>query len=82
MYASCQSRAVGLAYTIAKAILEDKKDPEPNYTNIQTPEKDRKRKHKSGQHNEECRQKSMSKEKRQKEDNEESEQECKKREKS
>uniref|UniRef100_A0A915JTI2 Uncharacterized protein n=1 Tax=Romanomermis culicivorax TaxID=13658 RepID=A0A915JTI2_ROMCU len=35
MYASCQSRAVGLAYTIAKAVLEDKKDPEPNYANIQ-----------------------------------------------
>uniref|UniRef100_A0A915HLB9 Uncharacterized protein n=1 Tax=Romanomermis culicivorax TaxID=13658 RepID=A0A915HLB9_ROMCU len=35
MYASCQSRAAGLAYTIAKAVLEDKKDPEPNYANIQ-----------------------------------------------
>uniref|UniRef100_A0A915J2B7 Uncharacterized protein n=1 Tax=Romanomermis culicivorax TaxID=13658 RepID=A0A915J2B7_ROMCU len=35
MYASCQSRAAGLGYTIAKAVLEDKKDPEPNYPNIQ-----------------------------------------------
>uniref|UniRef100_A0A915I6S3 Uncharacterized protein n=1 Tax=Romanomermis culicivorax TaxID=13658 RepID=A0A915I6S3_ROMCU len=35
MYASCQSRAAGLAYRIAKAVLEDKNDPEPNYTNIQ-----------------------------------------------
>uniref|UniRef100_A0A915JZJ1 Uncharacterized protein n=1 Tax=Romanomermis culicivorax TaxID=13658 RepID=A0A915JZJ1_ROMCU len=35
MYASCQSRAAGLAYTIAKAVLQDKKDPEPNYANIQ-----------------------------------------------
>uniref|UniRef100_A0A915ICU4 Uncharacterized protein n=1 Tax=Romanomermis culicivorax TaxID=13658 RepID=A0A915ICU4_ROMCU len=35
MYASCQSRAGGLTYTIAKAVLEDKKDPEPNYPNIQ-----------------------------------------------
>uniref|UniRef100_A0A915JGJ2 Uncharacterized protein n=1 Tax=Romanomermis culicivorax TaxID=13658 RepID=A0A915JGJ2_ROMCU len=35
MYASCQSRAGGLAYTIAKAGLENKKDPEPNYPNIQ-----------------------------------------------
>uniref|UniRef100_A0A915JXZ0 Uncharacterized protein n=1 Tax=Romanomermis culicivorax TaxID=13658 RepID=A0A915JXZ0_ROMCU len=35
MYASCQSRAGGLAYTIAKAVVEDKKDPESNYTNIQ-----------------------------------------------
>uniref|UniRef100_A0A915KR51 Uncharacterized protein n=1 Tax=Romanomermis culicivorax TaxID=13658 RepID=A0A915KR51_ROMCU len=35
MYASCQSRAAGLAYTIAKAVLEDKKDPEPNYASIQ-----------------------------------------------
>uniref|UniRef100_A0A915JAT8 Uncharacterized protein n=1 Tax=Romanomermis culicivorax TaxID=13658 RepID=A0A915JAT8_ROMCU len=30
LYASCQSMAVGLAYTIAKAVIEDKKDPEPN----------------------------------------------------
>uniref|UniRef100_A0A915K1M6 Uncharacterized protein n=1 Tax=Romanomermis culicivorax TaxID=13658 RepID=A0A915K1M6_ROMCU len=35
MYASCQSRAAGLAYTIAKAVLQDKKDPEPKYANIQ-----------------------------------------------
>uniref|UniRef100_A0A915IDP9 Uncharacterized protein n=1 Tax=Romanomermis culicivorax TaxID=13658 RepID=A0A915IDP9_ROMCU len=35
MYASCQSRAGGLAYRIAKAVLEDKKDLEPNYANIQ-----------------------------------------------
>uniref|UniRef100_A0A915K1H4 Uncharacterized protein n=1 Tax=Romanomermis culicivorax TaxID=13658 RepID=A0A915K1H4_ROMCU len=34
MYASCQSRAAGLAYTIAKAVLQDKKDPEPKYANI------------------------------------------------
>uniref|UniRef100_A0A915L0C9 Uncharacterized protein n=1 Tax=Romanomermis culicivorax TaxID=13658 RepID=A0A915L0C9_ROMCU len=35
MYASCQSRAAGLAYTIPKAVLEDKKDLERNYANIQ-----------------------------------------------
>uniref|UniRef100_A0A915L2C1 Ribosomal protein L33 n=1 Tax=Romanomermis culicivorax TaxID=13658 RepID=A0A915L2C1_ROMCU len=35
MYASCQSRAGGLAYKIAKAVLQDKKDPEPKYANIQ-----------------------------------------------
>uniref|UniRef100_A0A915IV54 Uncharacterized protein n=1 Tax=Romanomermis culicivorax TaxID=13658 RepID=A0A915IV54_ROMCU len=35
MYGSCQSRAAGLAYTIAKAVLQDKKDPEPKYANIQ-----------------------------------------------
>uniref|UniRef100_A0A915JVH1 Uncharacterized protein n=1 Tax=Romanomermis culicivorax TaxID=13658 RepID=A0A915JVH1_ROMCU len=35
MYSSCQARAAGLAYTIAKAILQDKKYPEPKYANIQ-----------------------------------------------
>uniref|UniRef100_A0A915HGU8 Uncharacterized protein n=1 Tax=Romanomermis culicivorax TaxID=13658 RepID=A0A915HGU8_ROMCU len=40
MYASCQSRAAGLAYTIAKAIIEDKKDAELHYTNIQVWEKE------------------------------------------
>uniref|UniRef100_A0A915IF24 Uncharacterized protein n=1 Tax=Romanomermis culicivorax TaxID=13658 RepID=A0A915IF24_ROMCU len=35
MYASCQARAAGLAYQLAKGGLEDKKDPEPTYTNIQ-----------------------------------------------
>uniref|UniRef100_A0A915ITZ1 Uncharacterized protein n=1 Tax=Romanomermis culicivorax TaxID=13658 RepID=A0A915ITZ1_ROMCU len=35
MYASCQSRAAGLAYMIAKAVLEDKEDPEPDHANIQ-----------------------------------------------
>uniref|UniRef100_A0A915HQX5 Uncharacterized protein n=1 Tax=Romanomermis culicivorax TaxID=13658 RepID=A0A915HQX5_ROMCU len=35
MYASCQARAAGMAYQLAKAVLEDKKDPEPTYTNIQ-----------------------------------------------
>uniref|UniRef100_A0A915IHL0 Uncharacterized protein n=1 Tax=Romanomermis culicivorax TaxID=13658 RepID=A0A915IHL0_ROMCU len=29
------SKAAGLAYTIAKAVLQDKKDPEPKYANIQ-----------------------------------------------
>uniref|UniRef100_A0A915HRT4 Uncharacterized protein n=1 Tax=Romanomermis culicivorax TaxID=13658 RepID=A0A915HRT4_ROMCU len=35
MYQSCQARAAGLAYPLAKAVLEDKKDSEPTYTNIQ-----------------------------------------------
>uniref|UniRef100_A0A915HFF3 Uncharacterized protein n=1 Tax=Romanomermis culicivorax TaxID=13658 RepID=A0A915HFF3_ROMCU len=35
MYASCQSRAAGLAYTIAKTVLQDKKDPELKYDKIQ-----------------------------------------------
>uniref|UniRef100_A0A915HPT4 Uncharacterized protein n=1 Tax=Romanomermis culicivorax TaxID=13658 RepID=A0A915HPT4_ROMCU len=35
MYASCQARAAGLAYTLAKVVLEDKKDPKPNCMNIQ-----------------------------------------------
>uniref|UniRef100_A0A915L289 Uncharacterized protein n=1 Tax=Romanomermis culicivorax TaxID=13658 RepID=A0A915L289_ROMCU len=35
LYASCQSKASALAYTIAKAVLQDKKDPEPKYANIQ-----------------------------------------------
>uniref|UniRef100_A0A915HIV3 Uncharacterized protein n=1 Tax=Romanomermis culicivorax TaxID=13658 RepID=A0A915HIV3_ROMCU len=35
MYASCQARTVGLVYPLVKAVLEDKKDLEPNYTNIQ-----------------------------------------------
>uniref|UniRef100_A0A915HTN3 Uncharacterized protein n=1 Tax=Romanomermis culicivorax TaxID=13658 RepID=A0A915HTN3_ROMCU len=35
LYALCQSKAAGLVYTISKAILQDKKDPEPKYTNIQ-----------------------------------------------
>uniref|UniRef100_A0A915I0Q4 Uncharacterized protein n=1 Tax=Romanomermis culicivorax TaxID=13658 RepID=A0A915I0Q4_ROMCU len=35
MYVSCQARAWGLAYPLDKAVLEDKKDQEPNYMNIQ-----------------------------------------------
>uniref|UniRef100_A0A915HQ03 Uncharacterized protein n=1 Tax=Romanomermis culicivorax TaxID=13658 RepID=A0A915HQ03_ROMCU len=35
LYASCQSKAAGLTYTIAKAVLQDKKEPEPKYANIQ-----------------------------------------------
>uniref|UniRef100_A0A915KJQ7 Uncharacterized protein n=1 Tax=Romanomermis culicivorax TaxID=13658 RepID=A0A915KJQ7_ROMCU len=35
LYASCQLKASGLAYTISKAVLQDKKDPEPKYGNIQ-----------------------------------------------
>uniref|UniRef100_A0A915IJ92 Uncharacterized protein n=1 Tax=Romanomermis culicivorax TaxID=13658 RepID=A0A915IJ92_ROMCU len=35
MYASCPSRAAGLVYSIAKAVLQDKKDLEPMYANIQ-----------------------------------------------
>uniref|UniRef100_A0A915IGE5 Uncharacterized protein n=1 Tax=Romanomermis culicivorax TaxID=13658 RepID=A0A915IGE5_ROMCU len=35
MYSSCQARAAGLVYTVAKAVLQDKKDPEPKYVNIQ-----------------------------------------------
>uniref|UniRef100_A0A915I0C2 Uncharacterized protein n=1 Tax=Romanomermis culicivorax TaxID=13658 RepID=A0A915I0C2_ROMCU len=78
VYASCQSRAVGLAYKIAKAILKDKKDMELNYTNIQvwkkeTDNRDHAYDFGNQQHDKEHREKSMSKEKRQKEDNEESE---------
>uniref|UniRef100_A0A915KC46 Uncharacterized protein n=1 Tax=Romanomermis culicivorax TaxID=13658 RepID=A0A915KC46_ROMCU len=35
LYASCQSKTAGLAYTIAKAVLQDKKDWELKYINIQ-----------------------------------------------
>uniref|UniRef100_A0A915K487 Uncharacterized protein n=1 Tax=Romanomermis culicivorax TaxID=13658 RepID=A0A915K487_ROMCU len=40
MHASCQSRAAELVYTIAKAVLQDKKDPELNYANIQVSKKE------------------------------------------
>uniref|UniRef100_A0A915KK60 Uncharacterized protein n=1 Tax=Romanomermis culicivorax TaxID=13658 RepID=A0A915KK60_ROMCU len=42
IYASYQSKAVGLAYTIAKALLQDKKDQEPKYANIQVWKKETK----------------------------------------
>uniref|UniRef100_A0A915KT36 Uncharacterized protein n=1 Tax=Romanomermis culicivorax TaxID=13658 RepID=A0A915KT36_ROMCU len=40
MYASCQARAAGLAYTIVNAVIKDKKDAEPNYTNVQVRKKE------------------------------------------